>query len=71
MNAKAQGMYLTLTGLTETPREGAEIIMMMHMLLFLNCGDGNSTCEAMLADYTKNFKLNWDHQMAHAKDGLN
>lgn len=68
-SAKASGMYLTLTGLTETPREAAEIIMMMHLLLFLNCGDGTG-CDVMLTDYVKNFKVNWENQVAHAKEGL-
>ena len=71
LSAKASGLYQTLVGLTDSPREAATIIEMIHLLLFLNCGDGNTTCDVMLEDYCKNFRVNWELQVAHGKEGLN
>lgn len=69
--AKSQGLFLTLTGLTSTPREAAEIICMMHMLLFLNYGDGTTAVDTMLADYVKNFRSNYDLQVAEDRRHMN
>lgn len=70
LNDKACGLYQTLIGLTSTPREAAEIICIMHMLLFLNYGDG-AGCEEMLSAYVKNFKTNYDLQVAAEKGTMN
>lgn len=64
--AKAQGMYLTLTGLTESPQEALNIICMMHLLLFMNHGDSKCSVEDMLSDYNHNFKKNWERNKARA-----
>lgn len=64
---KARGMYLSLTGLTETPREAAEIICMMHLLLYLNYGDVDGDVDKMLGQYTQNFREAFDNHMAEAK----
>lgn len=71
IGAKASGFYGTLQGITSTPREAAEIILMMHMLLWMNHGDGETTCDAMLEDYCKNFKRNYEIQMEWQKGKMN
>lgn len=71
MGAKAGGLFMTLNGLTATPREAAEIIMMMHLMLWLNYGDGSSTVDDMLNDYADGFKKNYEVQVAAAKQGAN
>ena len=66
IQAKAEGLFGTLVGLTETPREAAEIIAMMHLLLYMNHGDGKTNVDDMLKEYTENFKLNFEAQaVAH------
>jgi hypothetical protein len=60
--AKANGLYGTLVGLTSTPREAAEIICMMHMLLYFNCGDASHSVDEMLSEYSANFKTNFEAQ---------
>lgn len=66
INAKAEGLFGTLVGLTETPHEAAEIIAMMHLLLYMNHGDGKTNVDDMLKQYTENFKLNFEAQaVAH------
>lgn len=56
----SKGMYLSLVGLTNAPAEAMSIICMMHLHLFLNHGDPDTSVDDMLKDYTKNFKKNWD-----------
>lgn len=55
---KAQGLYLTLTGLTESPREAQQMILIMHIVLWMNCKGDNITVDKMLTDYVENFKGN-------------
>lgn len=55
----SKGLYLTIMGLTETPKEFVAIISMLHLHLFLNHGDPNASVDSMLEDYAKNFKKNW------------
>lgn len=62
----SKGMYLSLIGLTEKPSEAVAIITMMHLHLFLNHGDPEASVDDMLADYTKNFKRNWQRNKEKA-----
>lgn len=55
---KAQGLYLTLTGLTSSPHEAAQMILIMHILLWLNCKSGEQAVDTMLTEYVENFKSN-------------
>lgn len=71
LGLKASSLYSTVVGLTDTPREAAEIICMMHMLLYLNCGDGTSTVDDMLSQYVTNFKTNYEAQIAMEKGQMN
>lgn len=64
IQAKAEGLYSTLVGLTETPREAAEIITMMHLLLYMNHGNGETNIDDMLKQYVEQFKLNFESQAA-------
>jgi len=62
----SKGLYLTVVGLTESPQEGMAVITMMHLTLYLNHGDPASSVDAMLAEYTKNFKKNWQKNRERA-----
>jgi hypothetical protein len=68
---KANSLYSTIVGLTSTPREAAEIICMIHMLLYLNHGDGDTTVEEMLRVYTKNFRANYNAQVEADRGQMN
>jgi len=56
----SKGLYLTVVGLTESPQEGMALIAMMHLTLYLNHGDPDSSVDDMLKEYTRNFKKNWE-----------
>lgn len=59
---KANGLYQTIVGLTASPREAAEIICMVHMLLYFNCGSPEFSIDVMLDEYCKNLKINFAAQ---------
>lgn len=61
MRDKAKGLFLTLVGLTSSPIEAAEIIAMMHLLLWMNYGQADSV-DTMLDFYVKSFKENFAEQ---------
>lgn len=62
----SKGLYLTIVGLTESPAEAVALISMVHLHLFLNHGDPEASVDGMLADYTKNFKKNWQRNKEKA-----
>lgn len=63
----AKGLYLTIMGLTQGPPEMMGILSMIHLTLFLNHGDPDSSVDAMLEAYCKNFKKNWEANKAKAQ----
>lgn len=69
--AKASGLYSTIVSLTSTPLEGAEIICMIHLMMYLNNGDGKTNVDDMLAAYCRTFKVNWESQVEMGKGELN
>ena len=60
--AKANGMFQGLCGLTSSPREAAEIICMMHLMLYMNFGTDYKTVDVMLEQYCTSFKENFAAQ---------
>lgn len=69
--AKANGLFGTLCSLTSTPREAAEIICMIHLMLYMNYGDGGSTIDQMLEAYSKSLKENFEWQKEAHKAVVN
>lgn len=63
----ANGLYLSIRGLTDNPREFMQIVSMLHLLLYLNHGDESYDLDTMLKEYSRNFKQNWASQKAHAQ----
>lgn len=56
--AKARDLYATLVGLTESPRDAQMILMIMHLVLWMNCKSDDISVDSMLNDYCGNFKAN-------------
>ncbi len=58
-----KGIYSLLKEETESPNDGAQVILMLHVLLWLNCKDDTNSTEEMLksycSDFQKNFDRNW------------
>lgn len=69
--AKANGLFGTLCGLTASPREAAEIIQMLHLLLFINHGAGDTSVDDMLEHYRRSFKENYEAQVVEDRKMMN
>ncbi len=59
----AKDIYSFLKEETESPGDGAQIVLMIHVMLWLNCKDDVASTEAMLeaycSDFQENFNRNW------------
>jgi hypothetical protein len=55
---KAYGLYGTLVGLTVSPREAQQILLIMHLTLWLNCKSGDASVDTMLKEYAGSFTDN-------------
>lgn len=55
---KAEDLYATLVGLTDTSQEAIQIIKIMHILLWLNGKSETASVETMLEGYCADFKDN-------------
>lgn len=62
----SKGLYLTIVGLTESPREGMALITMIHLTMYMNHCMDDTTVDDMLTDYVRNFKHNWNMNKAKA-----
>jgi hypothetical protein len=71
LRAMADGLYLTVTGLTNTPLEAVTIITMLHLQLWINCRDRDSNTKGMLLDYAENFMENFEANEALHKKEMN
>jgi len=71
LRAMADGLYLTVTGLTDTPLEAVTIITMLHLRLWINCRDSDSDTKGMLEGYVHNFMENFEANEALHKKELN
>lgn len=69
--AKANGLFGAIQGLTSTPREAAEIIQMIHMLLFINHGAADTSVDEMLEHYHRRFKENYEVQVVEDRKMMN
>ncbi len=55
----AQDAYEFIKDSTTGPKDGAQVILMIHVILWLNHRDGDTTADKMLADYTSDFLDNY------------
>ncbi len=55
-----KGIYSLLKEETESPNDGAQVILMLHVLLWLNCKDDTNSTEEMLKSYCSDFRENFD-----------
>ena len=56
----AHDAYSYIKDETQSPMDGAEVIMMIHVMLWLNYRDESISVEDMLKSYCADFKLNFD-----------
>jgi hypothetical protein len=71
LRSMADGLYLTITGLTDTPIEAVTIITILHLRLWINCRDSDSDTKGMLEGYAENFLENFEANEALYKKELN
>lgn len=71
LRSMAQGLYMTITGLTEAPYEAMIIIEMLHLMLWMNNRQPGFDLKLMLEDYNKSFTENFEANEAHAKGQMN
>ncbi len=56
----AKYIYSFLKEETEGPEDGAQIVLMLHVMLWLSCKDDVTSTEAMLKAYCSDFQVNFD-----------
>ena len=56
----ARHIYSFLKEETESPSDGAQTVLMIHVMLWLNCKDDITSTEEMLRDYCSDFQVNFD-----------
>jgi hypothetical protein len=56
----ANDAYQYIRDNTTGPRDGAQVVLMIHVLLWLNHKDDSTTTDKMLEDYCSDFRCNYD-----------
>lgn len=71
LRSMAQGLYGTITGLTDAPYEALIVIEMLHLILWMNNRQDGFDVKLMLEDYNKSFVENFEANEALAKGKMN
>jgi len=56
----AAGYYGSICGMTENPYEAATMLVMIHLMLWLNAKQEGADTKAMLEEYCRNFMENYE-----------
>ncbi len=63
----AVGYYGSICDITENPFEVATLVVMIHLMLWLDARQPNADTRMMLEDYCKNFMENFEMNETHDK----
>ncbi len=64
----ATDAYEYIRDSTTSPRDGAQVILMLHVILWLNHRDDTTPVETMLAEYNQNFITNFKRNLSRSLD---
>jgi hypothetical protein len=59
----AQDIYDEIKSRVSSPRDAACLVLMLHVIIWLNYREESSSTEDMLADYNKDFLTNFKRNL--------